>query len=104
MAKHWKTLKQEIEAETQRIWLEEPLDLKKLRLGIIDNEAGSYGQYFTTWDFANGMIPPMYSNDMGMYMPAVVLAKGVAAPEPSTIALAAMGLLGLTAYAWRRRR
>jgi hypothetical protein len=43
-------------------------------------------------------------NDMGMYMPAVVLQKGVAVPEPSTIALVATALLGLMAYAWRKRR
>ncbi len=51
-----KTLKQQIDAETARIWKQEPLELKKIRLGIIDNQAGSYGQYFATWDFANSMI------------------------------------------------
>lgn len=63
MAKQtWQSLKNDIDVETTRIWKEEPLELKKLRLGIIDNEAGSYGQYFTTWDFANGMI-----RDYSMY-------------------------------------
>jgi hypothetical protein len=62
MPKDWRQLKKEIEEETRRIWLEEPEELRKLRLGIIDNEAGSYGQYFTTWDFANGMI-----RDYSMY-------------------------------------
>lgn len=61
-AQTWQELKAEIDAETARIWKEEPLELRKLRLGIIDNEAGSYGQYFTTWDFANGMI-----RDYSMY-------------------------------------
>ena len=36
------------------------------------------------------------------HMPAVILAKAV--PEPSSLALAAAGLLGLLAYAWRKRR
>lgn len=36
-------------------------------------------------------------------MPAVILAK-VATPEPSTLLLSAAGLLGLLAYAWRKRR
>lgn len=62
MAADWKKLKAEIDAECARIWKEEPDELKKLRLGIIDNDAGSYGQYFTTWDFANGMI-----RDYSMY-------------------------------------
>jgi len=56
MAKDWKTLKADIDAEVERIWLQEPEEHKKLRLGIIDNQAGSYGQYFTTWEFAVGMI------------------------------------------------
>ena len=55
MARDWKALKAEIDAETERIWLVEPEELKKIRLGIIENEAGSGGQYFTTWDFINGM-------------------------------------------------
>jgi hypothetical protein len=45
-----------------------------------------------------------YAHNTGMYMPAVVLAKGAPVPEPSTIALAAAGLLGLAIYAWRRRK
>jgi hypothetical protein len=35
-------------------------------------------------------------------MPALVLAKAV--PEPSTLLLLAAGLMGLLAYAWRKRR
>jgi hypothetical protein len=62
MAARWTILKEEIDKETARVWREEPEELKKLRLGIIENDAGSYGQYFTTWDFANGMI-----RDYSMY-------------------------------------
>lgn len=56
MAVSWRELREEIDKETERIWREEPEELRRLRLGIIENDAGSYGQYFTTWDFANGMI------------------------------------------------
>lgn len=62
MAKNWRELKKDLDKETKRIWFKEPDELKKLRLGIIDNDAGSYDQYFTTWDFANGMI-----RDYSMY-------------------------------------
>lgn len=56
MKKTWRGLKEEIETETKRIWLEEPDELKKIRLGIYEPKAGAYGQYFTTWDFVNGMV------------------------------------------------
>jgi hypothetical protein len=72
MKKEIKELKEQIEMETKKIWAEEPDELKKLRMGYIENEAGSYGQYFTTWDFANGMI-----RDYSMYTlyPILKLAK-----------------------------
>jgi hypothetical protein len=38
------------------------------------------------------------------YMPSVVLQPLVPSPEPSTIVLVATGLLGLLAYAWRKRK
>ncbi len=62
MPASWKALQQQIDKETARIWREEPDEHRKLRLGVIENAAGSYGQYFTTWDFANGMI-----RDYSMY-------------------------------------
>jgi hypothetical protein len=62
MNKELKDLKEQIEMETKKIWAKEPDELKKLRMGYIENEAGSYGQYFTTWDLANGMI-----RDYSMY-------------------------------------
>ena len=59
----WKELETAIEAETERIWLKEPDELKIQRLGLLKNKAGSYGQYFGTWDFANGMM-----RDLSMYV------------------------------------
>ena len=48
--------RQEIEMETERIWLDEPEEVKKLRMGFIDSGAGSYGQYFTTLVFVDGEV------------------------------------------------
>ncbi len=48
----WKDVKSEIDAELDRIVLDEPQEVKKLRYGIIDSGAGSRGQYFTTYVFA----------------------------------------------------
>ena len=58
----WQQLKERIDAETERIWLNEPDEMKIQRLGLLKNKAGSYGQYFGAWDFANGMI-----RDLSMY-------------------------------------
>lgn len=58
----WMTFRDKISAETKRIWLQEPDELKIQRLGLLKNKAGSYGQYFGTWDFANGMM-----RDLSMY-------------------------------------
>ena len=35
---------------------EEPPELRALRTGSLARQIGSYGQYFTTWDFANGIL------------------------------------------------
>jgi hypothetical protein len=56
------TLLQHVKDEVDKLWKEEPDELKVLRLGLLKNEAGSFGQYWTTWDFANGMI-----RDFSMY-------------------------------------
>jgi hypothetical protein len=41
--------------EAKRVEMIEPEDLTRIRRGEVAN-TGSYGQYFTAWDFANGMI------------------------------------------------
>ncbi|KAA3505423.1 DUF3830 family protein [Agrobacterium vitis] len=42
-------------AEAKRIQTDEPEDLRRIRTGEI-GDTGTYGQYFTAWDFANGML------------------------------------------------
>jgi len=49
-------LKRDVREEIDRIWLEEPEEVKKLRMGFIDSDAGSYGQYFTTLVFVDGEV------------------------------------------------
>ena len=47
---------------TSLISHDEPLEIKVFRTGKLANQAGSYGQYFGTWDIAAGMI-----RDYSMY-------------------------------------
>ena len=49
-------LRGEVETEIERIWLEEPEEVRRLRMGFVDSGAGSYGQYFTTLVFADGEV------------------------------------------------
>lgn len=52
----------EVNSEIRRIDIEEPLELRLLRTGTLEDRAGSYGQYFGTWDIAAGML-----RDFSMY-------------------------------------
>lgn len=45
----------EFYAEAKRIQTVEPDDLRRIRLGEVA-DTGTYGQYFTAWDFVNGML------------------------------------------------
>ena len=45
----------EFYAEAKRIQKVEPEELRRIRLGQV-GETGNYGQYFSAWDFANGML------------------------------------------------
>jgi hypothetical protein len=56
MGRTWGEVRDRIQTASRKIWLEEPLELKKLRMGIIDSGAGTYGQYFSTLVFAEGDI------------------------------------------------
>lgn len=44
----------DLEAETDRIWLDEPAEIKAMRLGVFNSGAGSYDQYFSNLVFING--------------------------------------------------
>jgi hypothetical protein len=54
----------------------------------------------------SGMGGVEYAYNTAGYMPQLVLTTGipVQTPEPSVIVLLTMGLLGLLAYAWRKRK
>ena len=55
-------LTKELLAATQELMVEEPAAIRDFRTGNLENHAGSYGQYFGTWDIAAGMI-----RDYSMY-------------------------------------
>ncbi|MBS1677176.1 MAG: hypothetical protein JST08_07305 [Actinobacteria bacterium] len=44
----------DLRAETDKIWLDEPDEIRAMRLGIFESDAGSYGQYFSNLVFVNG--------------------------------------------------
>jgi hypothetical protein len=47
-------INQALIAETDRIWLTEPEEIKCIRLGVFPSGVGSYGQYFSNLVFVNG--------------------------------------------------
>ncbi|MEM4383383.1 MAG: hypothetical protein QXH32_02320 [Candidatus Caldarchaeum sp.] len=54
---NWIELKKLIDEEAERIRLSAPDEVKKIfKYGLIESEAGSYGQYFSTMVFAEGDI------------------------------------------------
>ncbi|EIF30500.1 hypothetical protein BCh11DRAFT_05991 [Burkholderia sp. Ch1-1] len=62
----------EVEAMTAAMMTEEPQEIASMRCGEMENTAGSYGQYFGTWDIAHGML-----RDYSMYTlyPITALAE-----------------------------
>ncbi|XBS69335.1 hypothetical protein ABK905_23325 [Acerihabitans sp. KWT182] len=44
---HWRDAKTLIDKEIDRVWLEEPEEIQKIRWGIIDSGAGSGEQSFS---------------------------------------------------------
>lgn len=52
----WRTLKQELEAETAKMKLVPPEELKKLYAGILPYDAGTDGQYFGAVVFLTGIM------------------------------------------------
>jgi hypothetical protein len=43
----WRDAKREIERQIDRVWLDEPTEVQKVRWGVIDSGAGSGGQSFS---------------------------------------------------------
>lgn len=52
---HLSAFAAELEAAAEAILITEPDELRNIRTGAVP-DTGTYGQYFTAWDFANGMI------------------------------------------------
>ncbi|MEU5697201.1 hypothetical protein [Actinosynnema sp. NPDC020468] len=46
----------ELRELTDRFTSEEPAEIRRIRTGTVPGAPGSYDQYFTTWDFANGVV------------------------------------------------
>jgi hypothetical protein len=61
-----------LNARTSAMMTAEPDEIHQFRSGTLENKAGSYGQYFGTWEIAAGMI-----RDYSMYTmyPALQLAE-----------------------------
>src|SRR5205085_6553928 len=61
-----------LDQRTAVMMVEEPEEIRQLRTGTMENKAGSYGQYFGTWEIAAGMV-----RDYSMYTmyPTLQLAE-----------------------------
>ena len=70
----WQELEALFQEKTKAIWLNEPEDLERLRNGIIDSGAGSYGQVFTTLLFlststvASASVPMTWMSSAGFML------------------------------------
>ena len=62
------------------------------------------GVYVADVTYQNPTVSIANPLDLMTGSPAIVLAQAVATPEPSALLLSVAGLLGLLAYAWRKRR
>lgn len=65
-------LTRELSQATDAMMTAEPEEIRLMRTGTLENRAGTYGQYFGTWDIAHGML-----RDYSMYTfyPFVRLAE-----------------------------
>lgn len=54
MGKTWRQVARKIEKETEKIWLKEPIEIAKLRMGIAEFDAGTFGQIFSVILNLNG--------------------------------------------------
>lgn len=46
---NWKEVKAKIEKIMDQIWLDMPLEVKKVKAGILPHNSGHHGQYLTSW-------------------------------------------------------
>lgn len=69
MARDWKEIKKEIEAELDKIWFDEPEEVTKSKLGIFQSGAGTDGQYLGNLFFLTGDTQAMgwWTIEPGMY-------------------------------------
>lgn len=66
MNKKAEQLKKEIDAGIKEITLNEPIDVKRMRLGLMDPPAGSWNQYFTNHFFADAELRGLGYIGMGL--------------------------------------
>jgi probable HAF family extracellular repeat protein len=79
------------------------VDLNSLGLLPADlASAGWYFQYANAINDSGSIVGSLYNNSTNAQRAFTLIA--VPAPEPSTLLLVATGLLGLLAYAWRKRK
>jgi hypothetical protein len=52
----WNDVLHFIQTETDSIWLTQPADVEALRRGVLASGAGVYGQYFSPWVMASGLV------------------------------------------------
>jgi hypothetical protein len=55
----WQDVLASLESEIDAIWVNEPEDVRALRLGIQTSDAGLNGQYFSPWVMASGLVRSM---------------------------------------------
>ncbi len=61
MSRKAKELAEAIKKEIDEMWVEEPVETRRLRLGCLESRPGSYNQYFSTLVFADGETRACYN-------------------------------------------
>ncbi|KNG90865.1 hypothetical protein ANOM_000946 [Aspergillus nomiae NRRL 13137] len=65
---HWRATKKLIEKEIDRIWLDEPEEIQKIRWGVIDSGAGTGEQYFTVLVHLEAFLMVLGGDLMGRFL------------------------------------
>ena len=53
---NWQDVLTRLESETEAIWVNEPEDVRALRLGVQTSDAGLDNQYFSPWVMVSGLV------------------------------------------------